>query len=93
MAKRTPPVQLRKPPPADVDKFVSAQEHTSAQPHKRIATQAPKRNSADAHERARLHCIIPAELHQWLALQAVVQKRDMGEIVVEALERLRTSKK
>lgn len=86
MAKRrTPTVQLRKPPRADVESFVAAQEHTG--------TSTPKRKRAAAQERARLHCFLPAGLHQWLGVQAVVQKRDMGEIVAEALERLRAATK
>lgn len=94
MAKRTPSVQLRKPPPADVDRFVAAQEHTGAEAQKRTNTQTHKRTQKRAtSERARLHCFLPAELHQWLAMQSIVQKRDMGEIVTEALERLRVATK
>lgn len=108
MAKGKPTVQLRRPPAVDADRFVAdVQEHTTTQAHERTATpaqarkpspapksaRAPKARAAVAVvERARLHCLIPGELHQWLGVQSVMEKRDMGEIVTDALARYRASK-
>lgn len=97
MAKAKPTVALRKPPVADADRFVGM----GADVHERIGIPARKRTGAKQRaevkqatpvERARLHCLISAELHRWLRFQAVDEGRDMGEIVADALERYRATK-
>jgi hypothetical protein len=39
-----------------------------------------------------LTIILPGELKKWLRVHAAVTERDMGDIVAEALERLRKGK-
>lgn len=103
MAKAKPTVALRKPPVADADRFVGAgsdvQEHSGTQARKRTSAKRGARATADGQqaappeERARLHCLIAADLHRWLRFQAIDEGRDMGEIVAEALERYRATSK
>ena len=44
---------------------------------------------ATEQDTAKLQCWIPAELHQWLKLQAVNGRTNMTALVVEALEAYR----
>jgi hypothetical protein len=71
------------------------QEHTGTHARKHTSTKRgedAKRTTPPAGDgRSRLHCLLAADLHRWLRIQAIDEGRDMGDIVADALERYRAT--
>jgi len=65
---------------------VQEPEHLDTQTSKRSDTQEPER----PNKRERHTIYLPPDLSQWLKIRAVTSKREISEIVTEALERYKS---